>query len=76
LPYDYPEFFTNWYWNEQYMLAVYLMNARHRIDPLLPTAFICRDPQFEDLFARPPIDFGTLNDAWRGGGSMWFTHRS
>jgi predicted O-methyltransferase YrrM len=76
LPYDYPDMFTHWYWNEQYMLAVYLMNARHRIEPLLPTTFICRDPQFEDLFARPPIDFEAANDTWRGGGSMWFTHRT
>jgi hypothetical protein len=75
LPYDYPEFLTNWYWSEQYMLAVYLMNARHRIEPLLPAAFICRDSQFEDLLARPPIDLGAAN-AWGGGGSMWFTHSS
>src|SRR3569623_1852616 len=25
LPYDYPEYFKYWYWNEQYMLAVYLL---------------------------------------------------
>jgi hypothetical protein len=74
LPWDYPESFKSWYWNEQYMLAVYLMNARHRIQPIFPTAFVCRSPAFADWFATPLIDLGTSNDGWRGGGSMWFTH--
>jgi hypothetical protein len=77
LPWDYPVMFTNWYWNEQYLLAAYMIGARERLDPILPTAFICRDEQFDDALARPFIDFGDpyLNSGWRGGGSMWFTHR-
>jgi hypothetical protein len=68
LPYDYHPFFTNWYWNEQYLLAVYLMGNKARIDPLLPLAFVTRDERFKgpiDLFPQP----------FRlEGGSLWFTH--
>jgi predicted O-methyltransferase YrrM len=77
LPYDYHDLFAHWYWNEQYLLAVYLMNARHRIEPLLPVTFTFVDPQFKDLQARLPTDFGVSNAEWlTGGGSMWFTHNS
>ena len=74
LPYDYAESFRHWYWNEQYLLAVYLMGNRSRISPLLPTAFICRDPAFDAAHAKPLLDLGKFNDGWRGGGAMWFTH--
>ena len=76
IPYDYPDMFANWYWNEQYLLHVYLMGNRGRIDPLLPTGFICRDAFFEASLADPFIDLGQYNNGWRGGGAMWFTHKS
>lgn len=76
LPWDYAEMFRDWYWNEQYLLAVYMMQAMDRIIPLFPTAFVCRNPAFADWFTRPPVDLGSANDGWRGGGSMWFTHRT
>ncbi len=78
LPWDYPDMFVDWYWNEQYLVAVYLMAARDRLDPLFPTKFVCRDAHFADRLARPFIDFGDphLNSGWRGGGSMWFTHKA
>lgn len=74
IPYDYPPMFMNWYWNEQYLLHVYLMGNRHRVNPLLPTCFICKDPAFAASLDRPLIDIGKYNDGWRGGGAMWFTH--
>ncbi|HEU65020.1 MAG TPA: class I SAM-dependent methyltransferase [Chlamydiae bacterium] len=76
LPYDYPDSFKHWYWNEQYILAVYLMNAKHRINPLFPTAFVCRDKLFNKVLQKPFIDLGSSenNLSWNGGGSMWFTH--
>ena len=74
LPYDYPESFKNWYWNEQYMLAVYMMGNRHRIRPLLPTAFICKSPLFEQDLRLPFVELGPGSYSWREGGSMWFTH--
>ena len=74
LPYDYPESFKHWYWNEQYLLAVYLMGNRERINPLLPTAFICKDARFEQIFSPPIVDVPVDPLDWRGGGAMWFTH--
>lgn len=77
LPWDYPESFKYWYWNEQYMLAVYLMNARDVVRPLLPTAWVCRTAEFEKHFTHPFVDLGTTdqNMSWRGGGSMWFSKK-
>jgi predicted O-methyltransferase YrrM len=76
LPWDYHILYKNWYWNEQYLLAVYMMNARERIVPVLPTAFVCKRPEFADWFRVPLIDFGAeRNTSWTGGGSMWFTHK-
>lgn len=74
LPYDYPDSFKTRYWNEQYLLAVYLMGNQGRIRPLLPTAFICNSSLFENDIRQPFVDLGAANDGWRGGGSMWFTH--
>jgi hypothetical protein len=74
LPWDYPPVFQNWYWNEQYILAVYLMGNRRRIDPIFPTFFVCRDEAFASSFTDPFLDLGILNDGWKGGGAIWFTH--
>jgi predicted O-methyltransferase YrrM len=78
LPWDYSPGFANWYWSEQYVLAAYMIAGRERLDPLLPTAFVCRDEAFAERLARPFIDFGDAarNAAWRGGGSMWLTHKA
>jgi hypothetical protein len=74
LPWDYPEMFLHWYWNEQYLLAVYLLNGMDRVVPLFPTAYVCRDPRFGKFFNHPFIDVGVDKaDDWRGGGSFWFT---
>jgi predicted O-methyltransferase YrrM len=75
LPYDYPDSFKHWYWNEQYMLAVYMMGNMARLLPLAPTAFICRDGEFAADLRQPMLDLGPYNDGWLGGGAMWFTAR-
>jgi len=74
LPWDYPDMFVDWYWSETYILAAYLIGARDRVRPVFPTAWVCRNPQFDAWFARPLVDLGGGNAAWRDGGSMWFTH--
>jgi len=77
LPWDYPDSFKHWYWNEQYLLAVYLMCSQDKLTPLLPTAWICRSSEFEDHFDLPFVNLGTTEEnlSWRGGGSMWFTKK-
>ena len=73
LPADYDGYFANWYWNEQYLLAVYLMGNRARINPLLPLSFVTSDPMFAADLATPFINT-PFTLPWHGGGSMWFTH--
>jgi hypothetical protein len=78
LPWDYPDSFKYWYWNEQYLLAIYLMCSQEKLQPLLPTTWICRSQEFEKKLAYPFVDLGSsdANMSWRGGGSMWFTKKS
>lgn len=73
LPWDYDGWSHNWYWNEQYMLAVYLMGNMKKIDMMLPTCFVTRE--LGHLIKTPFIDFGDKNSYWNGGGAIWFTHR-
>lgn len=74
LPWDYPEWAVNWYWNEQYILAAYLIAAKDRVKAVLPTSYVCRAPGLASFFSAPLVDLGEKNDGWTGGGSMWFTH--
>jgi hypothetical protein len=76
LPWDYPEWAVPWYWNEQYILAAYIIGAAARLKPILPTAWVCKDAAFQDWFKTPPVDLGAENGGWQGGGAMWFTHTS
>jgi Methyltransferase domain len=74
LPWDYDVFFRNWYWNEQYLLAVYLMGHMKRINPLFPTAFVDKDDAFKEHRAKLPQDILQKDNGWQGGGALWFTH--
>ncbi len=77
LPYDYTDDFKYWYWNEQYMLATYILAAPDRLEPILPTCYICRSGQFNTELSKPFTDLGPeSNDGWNWGGSMWFTRRA
>lgn len=75
LPWDYPESFRDWYWNEQYMLAVYLMMGREKLNPLFPTTWVTRGMGLGREALPYFIDLGSpeANLSWLGGGSMWFT---
>ena len=75
LPWDYSEWAINYYWNEQYMLAVYMMNSIEKLIPLMPTFWICNEFH-DELMRKPVIDSAPATDAkWLGGGSMWFTKK-
>ena len=75
LPYDYPDSYKDWYWNEQYLLAVYLMSSMEKITPLLPTAYICQNQKLRKLISESYVSLGnSVREAsWLGGGSFWFT---
>lgn len=77
LPYDYPDSFKEWYWNEQYLLAVYLMSSMATLIPLLPTTYICRSENFTKLIEESHQKLGSSerDESWFGGGSFWFTKK-
>ena len=66
--------FTNWYWNEQYVLAAYLLGMGERIRILMPSQYVSETPGLKECL-HPPILPGVGNpDLWLSGGSFWFTH--
>lgn len=71
LPYDYPDWCLNWYWNEQFLLMSLFLGAGDKIRPLAPTAYMCRDEELFEKF-KPQVGLSDLG-GWRGGGAMWFT---
>jgi hypothetical protein len=74
LPYDYHDSFKNWYWNEQYIVAVYLLAARERIEILMPSEYVTTTDGLKESVWPPLVDLGDENDRWRHGGSLWLTH--
>ena len=74
LPFDYPEMFSNWYWNEQYLLAAYLIGASDRIKILMPTRFVSYRSETESALKPILENWQHDRDFWLTGGSFWFTH--
>jgi methyltransferase family protein len=74
LPYDYPTMFENWYWNEQYLVASYLLAARERIRILMPSYFMSMTPGLSEALRPPILDLPGHEDDWFFGGSLWFTN--
>ena len=79
LPADYPDAWNRRLYSEQYLLGAMLLCKEPPLKPLLPSFFICTDPNlstkvrqvFDD---RPgaPIPFYYNNDATTPGVSFWF----
>jgi predicted O-methyltransferase YrrM len=74
LPDDYPEYCKHDYWNEQYLLAAYLLAAQDRVRTLMPVSFVSSDPELLPLLTPPIVDLGPQNACMQTGGSFWFTH--
>lgn len=74
LPYDYPDEFKNWYWNEQYILGVYLLAAANRIKILMPGRYMSFRPELETAFSSILQNWQEDKNVWLEGGSLWFTH--
>jgi predicted O-methyltransferase YrrM len=71
LPDDYPADIAQRYYNEQYVLAAYLLGAAERVNIVLPamyaSAHMPTPPQLEELFAHP-----NLRGVDRHGCAFWF----
>ena len=74
LPYDYHEMFSDWYWNEQYILAAYLLAAQEKVKILMPSKFVSETPEFKQIIEPILQDWDGPDDRWLNGGSLWFTH--
>lgn len=74
LPFDYPDNFKTWYWNEQYILASYLLGAGDKVKILMPSCFISHNPQFKEAIQPILEDWQATPEPWLSGGSLWFTH--
>ena len=68
LPFDYPPHWVERYYNEQYLLAAYLLAEGTRFEIVLPNAFISKDSSLQKMMK--PL-FSTLNGVSSGGGSFW-----
>ncbi|GBF78726.1 class I SAM-dependent methyltransferase [Aphanothece sacrum] len=74
LPYDYPDSFKNWYWNEQYLFGVYLLAASEKIKILMPTKYMSCWTELESAFSPILETWEEDKNVWLDGGSLWFTH--
>jgi predicted O-methyltransferase YrrM len=70
LPYDYPDRWKHWYFNEQYLLASVLLAAPDRFEVLLPSMFASIHPDLSRVL--PPLwdDLGLAGFPAHGG-SFW-----
>ena len=76
LPYDYPESFSSWYWNEQYILAAYLLAAKEKVKILMPSRFMSYTPELKQAISPMLKKWSGSHEVWLNGGSLWFTHVS
>lgn len=70
LPYDYPQFMCDRYYNEQYMLAAMVLSNPQRYEPLLPNFYISEMPDLAKI-AEPLWQHPNTRDCEHHGGSFW-----
>jgi hypothetical protein len=69
LPYDYPPEWGHLYYNEQYLLAAYLLGG-NRLQILLPNAFVTRDVQLHSIL-QPIWRAPAMSGVATYGASLW-----
>lgn len=70
LPYDYPQFMCDRYYNEQYMLAAFLLANPGKYKTLLPNYFISEDRELSSLLSEL-WNHSNLAGVEKHGGSYW-----
>jgi len=83
LPYDYPPEWREYYFSEQYLLAVSLLAESHKFDIILPAFFVSKDlelnsvltPIWDKLQIKIGKDYSWPHDwsfcSWSDGWSFW-----
>lgn len=72
LPYDYPQFMCDRFYNEQYMLAAFILANPDKYKTILPNFFISEDPELSAVIA-PMWEHANLASVEKHGGSFWLT---
>ena len=70
LPYDYPQFMCDRFYNEQYVLAAFVLANPARYKTILPNYFISEDNELSNLIA-PMWNHPSLLNVEKHGGSYW-----
>jgi hypothetical protein len=71
LPYDYPQFMCDRFYNEQYILAAFLIANSQKFNTILPNFFISEDENLSKKIA-PIWNHPNLLNVEKHGGSFWF----
>lgn len=70
IPYDYPQFMCDRFYNEQYMLAAFILANPAKYKTILPNYFISEDKELSDVIA-PMWNHPNLVGVEKHGGSFW-----
>ncbi len=71
LPYDYPDFMIERSYNEQYILATYLLANAEKIEIISPNFYISQNKELTAI-VQPIWALPTLKNVEQHGGSFWF----
>ncbi len=75
LPYDYPQFMCDRFYNEQYMLAAFVLANPVKYHTLLPNFFINKDKELSTVIS-PIWEHKNLTGVEKHGGSYWLQIRN
>lgn len=70
LPYDYPQFMCDRFYNEQYLLASFILANSAKYKPILPNFFISEDQELSEIIS-PIWNHPNLVNVEKHGGSFW-----
>ncbi len=70
LPYDYPQFMCDRFYNEQYMLAAFILANPNKYKTILPNYFISEDKALAQVI-EPMWNHPNLVNVEKHGGSYW-----
>jgi len=70
LPFDYPQFMCDRFYNEQYGLASFLLANPKKYKTIMPNYFVSKDVELSQIYASI-WEHDNLEDVERHGGSYW-----
>ena len=71
MPYDYPDFMIERSYNEQYILATYLLANAEKIEVISANFYISQNKELTAI-VQPIWALPTLKNVEQHGGSFWF----